>query len=161
MWGKRSLWPEQPHYLRFRKVSGLPSRTPDARGSTIAPAVKRAVVARDGFLCRYCALPVIPATVRTTLSSEYPAEVQWGRTNVSQHPAFQALWLQFDHVVPLTRGGANDADNIVASCGPCNFMKWDYHLEELGILDPRSRSPVSSCWDGLTRLMGGPENCAL
>ena len=161
MWGKRSLWPDQPHYLRFRKVLDLPPRTPESRGLTVSPATKRAVVNRDGFLCRYCELPLVPASVRKALSRDYPAEVPWGSTNVSQHSAFQALWLQFDHVVPLTRSGTNDVDNVVASCGPCNFMKWDYHLEELGVIDPRSRTPVTSCWDGLTRLLGGVERCVL
>ncbi len=161
MWDKRSLWPEQQHYLRSRTVNNLPVPTPAARGLTIAPPVKRAVVDRDGFLCRYCALPVVPASVRKKLAEEYPAEVGWGSTNVSQHAAFQALWLQFDHVVPLAGGGGNDADNIVVCCAACNFMKWHYHIEEIGLLDPRDRLPVSSCWDGLTRLLGGRNRCPL
>jgi hypothetical protein len=35
-----------------------------------------------------------------------------------------------DHVVPLSRGGANDADNLVACCLPCNSSKCDRLLEE-------------------------------
>lgn len=161
MWGKRSLWPDQPHYLRYRTVSDLPAPTPSARGQRVAPATKRVVVVRDGFLCRYCGLPVIPDTVRKRLSQEYPEDVAWGNTNASQHAAFQALWLQYDHVVPLSGGGQNDADNIVVSCAACNFMKWDYHLAEIGLLDPRDRVPVSSSWDGLSRLFGERAKCPL
>lgn len=161
MWGKRSIWPEQVHYLRHRTVDTLPKPTPDARGQKVSSGTKRDVVQRDGFRCRYCGLYVIPDTVRKRLSLEYPVEVPWGSTNTSQHAAFQALWLQYDHVVPLSGGGANDPTNVVVTCAACNFMKWDYHLEELGLTDPRNRPPVTSCWDGLTRILGGPENCPL
>ena len=161
MWGKRALWPEQQHYLRRRKVDNLPLATPEVRGMKIATVTKREVVKRDGFLCRYCELPVIPASVRDALSWEYPIEITWEKTNDGQHAAFQALWLQYDHVVPLSGGGKNDAENIVVSCAACNFMKWNYHLEEIGVCDPRDHAPVTSCWDGLSRLLGGPERCPL
>jgi 5-methylcytosine-specific restriction endonuclease McrA len=35
-----------------------------------------------------------------------------------------------DHVVPLSRGGSNDEDNLVACCLPCNSSKCDRLLEE-------------------------------
>jgi hypothetical protein len=35
-----------------------------------------------------------------------------------------------DHVVPLSRGGTNDEDNLVACCIPCNSSKCDKLLEE-------------------------------
>lgn len=31
--------------------------------------------------------------------------------------------LQIDHVIPLTRGGYNSPDNVIASCGRCNKRK--------------------------------------
>jgi len=161
MWGKSSLWPDQKHYLRRRAITDLSAPTPAARGQKVAPATKRAVVDRDGFQCRYCALPVVPDTVRKKLAVEYPHQVGWGSTNASQHAAFQALWLQYDHVVPLSGGGTNEPENIVVSCAACNFMKWDYHLAELGLLDPRERQPVATSWDGLSRLLGGPAKCPL
>lgn len=161
MWGARSRWPEQTHYLRLRVVDDLPPETPEQRGLKVSTAMKRTVVARDGFLCRYCGLPVVPASVRTALTKLYPAAVSWGSTNPSQHAAFQALWLQYDHVEPLARGGANTPENVVVSCAGCNFMKWNYTLAELGLEDPRGRDVVTSCWDGCTRLIGGPERCPL
>lgn len=35
-----------------------------------------------------------------------------------------------DHVVPLSRGGSNDEDNLVACCLPCNSSKSDRLLSE-------------------------------
>lgn len=37
-----------------------------------------------------------------------------------------------DHVVPLSRGGSNDEDNLVACCLPCNSSKSDRLLSEWG-----------------------------
>lgn len=45
-----------------------------------------------------------------------------------------------DHIVPLSRGGSNEEDNLVASCQPCNNKKYYYTPEELGwsmLFDPR------------------------
>lgn len=55
---------------------------------------RRAVIARDGRVCFYCAAP-IPAAA--------PVHV--------------------DHVVPHCRGGLTVASNGVAACAPCNLAK--------------------------------------
>ncbi len=33
--------------------------------------------------------------------------------------------MQLDHVIPLARGGADDASNLVPSCAGCNLAKSD------------------------------------
>ena len=38
--------------------------------------------------------------------------------------------LEFDHVVPMSRGGANQIENIAPSCHRCNAEKADWLLEE-------------------------------
>ena len=83
----------------------------------------------------------------------YPDVVPWGRTNQSQHAAFQCMWLQYDHVVPHSSGGENTIDNLVITCAACNFGKMEYTLEEIGLIDPRQFEPVSSQWDGLERVL--------
>jgi hypothetical protein len=79
--------------------------------------------------------------------------VQWGRKNVEQHAALQAMWLQYDHVLPHARGGNNDLDNIVITCAPCNFGRMDYLVEEVGLVDPREHDAIKSNWDGLERIL--------
>src|ERR1017187_1827064 len=37
-----------------------------------------------------------------------------------------------DHVVPRSRGGSNDWENVVAACRPCNGKKGKHLLSEIG-----------------------------
>lgn len=155
LWGAASKYPEQKHYLRKREVKTLPERLPKAKDRMPTRKVKLELIDRDGFFCRYCRLPVIPAEVRKLIHLEYPEALPWGTTNATQHAAFQALWLQFDHVIPAAYGGDNSLRNMVISCAGCNFAKWRYHLAELGLNDPRERAPKVSNWVGLTNFKEG------
>lgn len=114
-------------------------------------AEKRMLIARDGYHCRFCGIPVIRAEIRTRMRAAYPAALAWGNTNDTQHAAFQALWLQFDHLVPHARGGTNAPDNMLITCAPCNYGRWNLTFAEVGLSDPRLREPVRSTWDGLER----------
>ena len=123
------------------------------RDRTIAAAVKAKVLARDGRRCRYCGLPVIAAGIRKIAHALYPEAVPWDSRDLRrQHAAFGALWLQYDHVVPHSHGGRSTAENVVITCGLCNFAKHGYTLLQLGLSDPRLRPPQPSDWDGLERL---------
>jgi 5-methylcytosine-specific restriction endonuclease McrA len=114
-------------------------------------AEKRELLERDGFHCRFCGIPVIRPEVRRRIRKHYADALPWGRSNASQHAAFQAMWVQYDHVVPHSRGGGSDLDNLVIACAPCNFGRMEYALEEVGLIDPRERAPIRSAWSGLER----------
>jgi hypothetical protein len=47
---------------------------------------------------------------------ETKGDSTWGSTNASQYAGFQALWAQYDHVLPDAYGSTNDLDNQVVSC---------------------------------------------
>lgn len=116
-------------------------------------AVKAAVLARDGYRCRYCGIPVVDAAIRKIASKLYPDAVQWDVRDVRrQHAAFQCFWLQYDHVVPHSHGGSSSEDNIVVTCALCNFGKDRFTIRQLDISDPRLRQPEKVSWDGLERL---------
>ncbi len=59
-----------------------------------------------------------------------------------------------DHVVPWHAGGTGEIDNLVASCGTCNYMKGSCSIEELDLLDPRLYAPVVDGWHGLSGVLG-------
>ena len=54
---------------------------------------REAILSRDGWACRYCGTAV---SLRTA---------------------------HVDHVIPHSRGGSSDADNLVAACARCNLAK--------------------------------------
>lgn len=126
------------------KEQRVPVRMPNA-------AERRYLLERDGYHCRFCGIPVIRKEVRERIRKRYPQALQWGRTNQIQHAAFQAMWVQYDHVVPHARGGTNNLENIVIACAPCNYGRWNRTLDEVGLLDPRRYPPARSTWDGLER----------
>jgi 5-methylcytosine-specific restriction endonuclease McrA len=47
--------------------------------------------------------------------------------------AFPAHELTLDHVIPRSRGGHTDWDNLVACCHKCNNLKGDRLPEEAGL----------------------------
>lgn len=150
-----SIWGANGQYLQFRKTqlsvielgncSRTASRMPNA-------TEKSALQLRDGFHCRFCGIPVIKKEIREILRKSYPLALRWGNRNVLQHAAFQAMWLQYDHIVPHAKGGTNDLDNLVITCAPCNFGRSSFTLEEVGLLNPLQFSPHESSWDGLERI---------
>lgn len=52
--------------------------------------------------------------------------------------------LNYDHVVPRSRGGRTEWDNIVAACYPCNAKKGDRTPEEAKM--PLRRHPRKPVW---------------
>lgn len=110
-------------------------------------ATKRALIARDGFHCRFCGIPVIRSETRRRIRLTYPQAVRWGSRNSEQHAALQCLWLQYDHLLPNQRGGSSDLENIVVTCGPCNFGRMEHTIEEARLMNPLGRRPKPS-WAG-------------
>lgn len=149
-----SLWGGWSERHQRREVPGAPVSIARAMRLNLRmpnTAEKRALLERDGYHCRFCGIPVIRESVRRRIRESYPDALPWGRTNLSQHAAFQALWVQYDHILAHARGGDNSPQNMIITCGPCNFGRGDYTLAELGLIDPRTREPVRSGWDGLER----------
>lgn len=80
------------------------------RRRAIAAALRQQVRQRANYLCEYC----------------HAAE-QW-----------QYTLFTLDHVVPLSKGGSDTADNLALACAHCNRRK----SESTRALDPRSRTEV-------------------
>ena len=152
-----SLWGKNSPYVNIRSVAAPPmdpvaaprKRHPDA-------SIRALLHVRDGYNCRFCGIPVIRAEVRRRMNAHYPRTAVWGRRNADCHAAFQAMWAQYDHVVPFTVGGDTHIDNLIVTCAPCNFGRMEHSLEAVGLSDPRTREPVKTSWDGLERFRSKP-----
>ena len=140
LWGGKQKNPDQWRYHRYRAIPGLGVPTPKVKDRMPGKEDLLKIIARDGYNCRFCGIPVIPPDVRNALSDAYPEAELWGSRNSDQHAAFQCLWLQFDHIVPHCRGGENAPDNVVITCAPCNYGRGYWLLEEVGLIDP-ARAP--------------------
>ncbi len=119
-------------------------------------AVTDQVFARDGWHCRFCGVRLVVPAARKALANAVAEALCWSGPAESLHAAFVYVSATLDHIVPHSRGGTNDPDNLAATCWPCNFGRGGYLLEEMGLRDPRERAPIQDGWDGLTRLLRHP-----
>lgn len=95
-----------PSVVRLNKFVRIPYRHS-------VPLSRRAILARDGGRCVYCAAPAT----------------------------------SIDHVIPRSRGGGHNWENVVSACHKCNHVKADKHLKELGWrLRTLPREPVGAAW---------------
>ncbi|MBB5189428.1 5-methylcytosine-specific restriction endonuclease McrA [Silvimonas terrae] len=148
-----SIWGRGSAYIKVRTVEQVAAQAPIVRVVSRMPnaAEKQALLLRDGFHCRFCGIPVIRAETRKRIAAQYPDALPWGKKNNLQHAGFQAMWAQYDHILPHAKGGDNSIGNMVITCAPCNFGRMQYTLDETALLDPREREPIRSLWDGLER----------
>jgi 5-methylcytosine-specific restriction endonuclease McrA len=140
------------HWQHKQPTDLLP---PDARLATRmpSPSTELFVFERDGWKCRFCGCRVLDRKARAKLCKAFPDETHWSREELSRHSVLHALSVSLDHIVPHSRGGTNDVENLVTACYVCQFGRNCWTLAEVGFEDPRSRSPVVDTWDGLRRLL--------
>jgi 5-methylcytosine-specific restriction endonuclease McrA len=122
--------------------------------ATVSETVKAELFMRDRYRCRYCGLGLVSLHVMK-LFSEIVGKSSFSATEKNaSHGAALVFRPTPDHVVPLNCGGRNTLDNLVTACYSCNFGKYHYTLEQLGLDDPRKRavSPGDQ-WDGLVSLL--------
>ena len=149
-----SLWSaHSPYANKPMSVVQSRSRIETTASAYIPSGVRRAVLTRDGYHCRFCGIPVVAAAVCKRIHERYPTAVNWSSSIQGRHAAFQCFWLQYDHLLPRSRGGSSDADNIVVTCAGCNFGRMERLLSEVSLMDPRTREPRQSLWDGLERFL--------
>jgi hypothetical protein len=149
-----SIWGSNSSYVQFIPLqSSSPAASVPSKEKARMPStfVMHELHERDGYHCRFCGIPVIRAGVRQHIVAAYPHLPIRGTANKDQHAGFQAMWAQYDHVVPHATGGFSALDNLVVTCAPCNYGRMQYTLDEVGLVDPRTRDPVRSTWDGLER----------
>ena len=115
------------------------------------PVESTCVYIRDGFIDRYTGaqliFPPVLRVVSAMLPSEFPFHPNWKTTKI--HPAFWELGATVDHLVPVTRGGADDESNWVTISMARNSAKMNWTLDELRwTLHPPGDVRE---WDGMMR----------
>lgn len=110
---------------------------------------RRSIIGRDGYHCRFCDMPVISKDAIKTIAKSYPDHAPWTDIAAQQHYFFQAANLQYDHVLPHSRGGETSLDNMVVTCAVCNYGRMSNTLDESFLLDPHGFPAKRSNWDGL------------
>jgi 5-methylcytosine-specific restriction endonuclease McrA len=148
LWGVGGPW-SRP--LRVEEPAAFVPKDQRLKARMPAKAERCALLARDGFQCRFCGIPLVRAETRSQIRKAYPEALRWGDRNADQHAGFQAMWLQYDHLLPHARGGTNELENMLVTCAPCNNGRSNLTLEEVGLADPRLRDPLRATWDGLER----------
>jgi 5-methylcytosine-specific restriction endonuclease McrA len=160
LWGSKKANPEQQEYLRIRKIVGARSYVPKKERHPVRMPTaieKLALIEQWGRHCVFCGIPLIRSEVRRLITRAYSKDAPWGRTNRECHAALQCMWMQFDHVLPHSRGGDSSLTNTVVTCAPCNFGRWHRTLEEVGLIDPRLRPVKKTSWGGLERFLQKPK----
>ncbi len=68
----------------------------------------------------------VGGTPRSSSRGTIPDDVKqyvWARDEGRCRGCGSGVELQFDHIIPVARGGSSDADNLQVLCGPCNRRK--------------------------------------
>ena len=107
------------------------------------------VFVRDAFVDRYSGAPLIfPPVLRVlsfVLPTLFPYHPNW-KTDET-HPAYWELSATVDHVIPVSRGGADDESNWVTTSMARNGAKMNWTLTELG-WELRPPGAMGE-WDGM------------
>lgn len=89
---------------------------------TVREAYPIPAVLRSSFIRKGIATFKLPPSKRNVLRRDNFACVYCGSTSN----------LTLDHVVPISKGGSNGWDNVVTACRPCNELKGNRSLEQMG-----------------------------
>ena len=96
----------------------------------VAPSVVR--------LTRFVKIPYrgpVPLTRRAVFARDGGRCVYCGNTATS-----------LDHVVPRSRGGRHEWNNVVSACGRCNHVKADRAVSDLGWRISPPQEPAGTAW---------------
>ena len=95
----------------------------------------------------------LPKTLRLFNLHRSARTVKFSRFNIIFRDNFECQYcgmggsvkdLTIDHVIPVSRGGQNTWENVVAACGPCNSRKGNKLLREMGV--KLKRDPYKPKW---------------
>ena len=111
----------------------LPFEAPTNAGRNYSTATKLSVYFRDGFIDRYSGEKLLNPGYLRVLSKLFPEAFPF-HTNWKMGQCHMAFWQYtptVDHLIPVARGGADEAANWVTTNMLHNAAKSNWLLEEL------------------------------
>ncbi len=117
----------------------------------------RGIAERDGWRCGYCDIRVIEPRVLRKVDALLGGNVLRRLTEKRSNRSYHGIWLvtalTLDHIEPLAENHDDSETNLVTCCWACNFGKYHYTLDELGLQRPRQGRGPRNDWRGLTDLI--------
>lgn len=99
-------------------MAGGLTATPKKRSKAKIPATTRKlVIERDGTYCRHCGHGPMLLTWRVSPKGKVKLYNDWETLGDKT--------IELDHIVPESKGGDNDPENLVVVCDDCNRRKWN------------------------------------
>ena len=100
--------------------------------------IRKQVIDRDGFVCGYCKGKLVSDARLNKISSIVGTEnFRISGNNAQRHGYIYVSRTTVDHVLPQSKGGQTELDNLITCCWACNYGKAEKTLSELGLVDPR------------------------
>jgi len=135
----------------YEPLSVVPAR----RAACLVIAEKADIVADDGDVIRSVSF-VMPSPVvirlRYMVKVPYRRGAALSRRGIFARDDYRCQYCggtadSIDHVVPRSRGGRHEWENVAAACRPCNLSKRDRTPDEAGMRLMRPcRVPRSTAW---------------
>ncbi len=135
----------------YEPLSVVPTR----RAACLVLLDKAELVADDGSVLRSARLAIpAPSVVRlrTMVRIPFQRAVTMSRRAVFTRDDHRCQYCggpadSIDHIVPRSRGGLHEWDNVAAACRPCNLSKRDRTPREAGMVLARpARAPRHPSW---------------
>jgi len=131
--------------------------------SYISAKIQNELLKRDHYRCRYCQIRVIHKKEIKKLQKMFGLELlpvtKNGKRAVRfRHGVINMLQVSFDHVEPRQFGGENSMGNLVTACHGCNFGKWRWTIDQLGLKQPLASKKSIDGWHGLADLLNSKKS---
>ena len=128
-----------------------PSETTRKTNRKYSKREKIKIFMRDGFIDRYSGeklvFPPVLHLLSNRLPAEFPYHVNWKMSDC--HIGYWQLFPTIDHIIPVSRGGADEPANWVCTSQLRNSKKSSLLLEEIGWKLHKPGNPNE--WDGLMK----------
>lgn len=84
---------------------------------------------RDGWYCHYCQRPFAPIGRKQEFAVKFGVYIGTEKVEkkfylVYKMPGSIADWPTVEHIIPKSRGGTNDLENLTLACWWCNNQRW-------------------------------------